>query len=59
MKNTGMIHVNDISRDRLKAAVGNLHRMGAINTVVSSYDARSFPLVRYLCFLLVVLLNCV
>nr|CAB3264458.1 probable 28S rRNA (cytosine-C(5))-methyltransferase [Phallusia mammillata] len=43
MKNTGMIMANDVSAPRLKAVVGNLHRMGISNTVVSNYDGRSFP----------------
>jgi len=45
MKNTGMILANDVNAARLKAVVGNLHRMGISNTVVSNYDGRSFPAV--------------
>jgi len=43
MKNTGCIFANDVNKERLKAVVGNLHRLGVSNTVVSNYDARSFP----------------
>lgn len=45
MKNTGCIFANDVNKERLKAVVGNLHRLGVSNTVVSNYDARSFPAV--------------
>lgn len=45
MKNTGQIYANDINKDRLKAVVGNVHRLGVSNTVISNYDARSFPAV--------------
>ncbi|XP_076816843.1 uncharacterized protein LOC143462525 isoform X2 [Clavelina lepadiformis] len=43
MKNSGLIFVNDVNKARLKSVVGNLHRMGISNTVVSNYDGRSFP----------------
>uniref|UniRef100_F6XQ45 SAM-dependent MTase RsmB/NOP-type domain-containing protein n=1 Tax=Ciona intestinalis TaxID=7719 RepID=F6XQ45_CIOIN len=43
MKNSGFIFVNDINKARLKAVVGNMHRMGVSNSVISNYDARSFP----------------
>nr|XP_006642413.2 PREDICTED: probable 28S rRNA (cytosine(4447)-C(5))-methyltransferase [Lepisosteus oculatus] len=43
MKNTGVIVANDVSAERLKSVVGNLHRLGVSNTVVCNYDGRSFP----------------
>ena len=43
MKNSGILFCNDINKDRLKALVGNLHRLGVTNTVSSCYDARNFP----------------
>lgn len=45
MKNTGFIFVNDVNKDRLKAVIGNIHRLGIANTAISNYDARSFPTV--------------
>ncbi|XP_066568479.1 28S rRNA (cytosine(4447)-C(5))-methyltransferase [Amia ocellicauda] len=43
MRNTGAIVANDLSAERLRSVVGNLHRLGVTNTVVSSYDGRQFP----------------
>ncbi|KAL8896214.1 MAG: hypothetical protein Q9207_007813 [Kuettlingeria erythrocarpa] len=43
MKNTGILFANDSSRTRARALIGNLHRLGCRNTIVSSHDARSFP----------------
>ncbi|XP_007527913.1 probable 28S rRNA (cytosine(4447)-C(5))-methyltransferase [Erinaceus europaeus] len=43
MKNTGMILANDANAERLKSVVGNLHRLGVTNTVISHYDGRQFP----------------
>ena len=45
MKNTGLLMANDANRDRTKAIVGNLHRLGIRNTIVCSYDGRKFPAV--------------
>ncbi|XP_064613915.1 uncharacterized protein LOC135477663 [Liolophura sinensis] len=42
MRNTGCVFANDANKDRAKALVGNLHRMGVLNTVVSNYDGRQF-----------------
>lgn len=39
MKNTGVLFSNDANRDRIKAVVGNFHRLGVINSVVSCEDA--------------------
>lgn len=43
MKNTGVIVANDINKDRCKALMANVHRMGVHNVVVSNLDARKFP----------------
>ncbi|KAL8819097.1 MAG: hypothetical protein Q9223_002392 [Gallowayella weberi] len=43
MKNTGILFANDSNKQRAKALIGNIHRLGAKNTIVSSHDARSFP----------------
>ena len=48
MRNTGMLFANDANKDRAKAIVGNLHRMGITNAVVSEYDGREFPQVNFL-----------
>jgi len=45
MKNTGMIFANDVNKKRLDAVKANVHRLGVSNTVISNYDARSFPAV--------------
>lgn len=38
MKNTGVLFSNDANKDRIKAVVGNFHRLGVINSVVSCED---------------------
>lgn len=43
MRNTGVIVANDVNAERLKSVVGNIHRLGVTNTVVSNYDGRQFP----------------
>jgi ribosomal RNA methyltransferase Nop2 len=45
MRNTGIIVANDSNKARSKSLIGNYHRLGAKNIVVSNYDARavSFP----------------
>ena len=35
MKNTGVLFANDINRDRIPAVIGNFHRLGVVNSVVS------------------------
>ncbi|KAL8007882.1 putative SAM-dependent methyltransferase RsmB/NOP2-type, RNA (C5-cytosine) methyltransferase [Plasmopara halstedii] len=43
MKNTGTIIANDLKKQRLKATVANLHRLGVKNTSVSCNDGRRVP----------------
>uniref|UniRef100_A0A0B6YSR1 SAM-dependent MTase RsmB/NOP-type domain-containing protein n=1 Tax=Arion vulgaris TaxID=1028688 RepID=A0A0B6YSR1_9EUPU len=43
MKNTGLLWANDANKDRCKAVVANLHRMGVINSIVTNYDGRAMP----------------
>jgi 25S rRNA (cytosine2870-C5)-methyltransferase len=45
MKNTGTLFANDISRERLKATLANVHRLGCRNTIICNYDGREFPTV--------------
>jgi ribosomal RNA methyltransferase Nop2 len=43
MRNTGCIFANDSNKDRAKALIGNIHRLGVKNTVVCNYSALEFP----------------
>jgi ribosomal RNA methyltransferase Nop2 len=44
MRNTGTIIANDASKVRAKGLIGNIHRLGCRNTIVSNLDAReAFP----------------
>jgi ribosomal RNA methyltransferase Nop2 len=43
MKNTGCIFANDSNKSRAKGLIGNIHRLGAKNTIVCNHDARDFP----------------
>lgn len=42
MKNTGVLFANDVNKERIKAVVGNFHRMGIVNSVITSVDGRKF-----------------
>lgn len=42
MKNTGVLFANDLNKERIKAVVGNFHRMGIVNSVITSVDGRKF-----------------
>ncbi|KAJ2792674.1 rRNA (cytosine-C5-)-methyltransferase nop2 [Coemansia linderi] len=43
MKNTGMMVANDANKEREKALVANIHRLGVSNAIVCNYDGREFP----------------
>lgn len=44
MRNTGSVIANDASKPRAKGLIGNIHRLGCKNTVVTNLDAReAFP----------------
>lgn len=43
MRNSGLLYANDANKDRCKAVVGNLHRLGITNTVICNYDGRKLP----------------
>ncbi|XP_011690739.1 PREDICTED: 25S rRNA (cytosine-C(5))-methyltransferase nop2 [Wasmannia auropunctata] len=45
MKNTGTLFANDANKERLKAVVGNFHRLGVVNSIICNYDGRKFPTV--------------
>lgn len=40
MRNTGVLVANDANKDRLNALVGNIHRLGITNTIVTNLDGR-------------------
>lgn len=50
MKNTGIIFSNDLSADRLKAVIGNSHRLGITNIVICKNDGRKIPSVSKIPF---------
>ncbi|KOC67733.1 Putative ribosomal RNA methyltransferase NOP2 [Habropoda laboriosa] len=43
MKNTGVLFSNDVNEERIKAVVGNFHRLGIVNSVICTYDGRKVP----------------
>ncbi|KAE8354589.1 NOL1/NOP2/sun family-domain-containing protein [Aspergillus coremiiformis] len=44
MRNTGCVIANDASKPRAKGLIGNIHRLGCTNTIVTNLDARTaFP----------------
>lgn len=43
MKNTGLLVANDLKKERIKALVNNLQRLGVRNSVVCNYDGRELP----------------
>nr|XP_031846370.1 probable 28S rRNA (cytosine(4447)-C(5))-methyltransferase [Nomia melanderi] len=43
MKNTGVLFSNDVNEERIKAVVGNFHRLGIVNSVICTYDGRKLP----------------
>lgn len=47
MKNTGVLFANDSNKDRCKAIVGNFHRLGIINSIITNLDGRKFQKVYF------------
>jgi 25S rRNA (cytosine2870-C5)-methyltransferase len=43
MRNTGTVFANDANRQRAKGLIGNIHRLGCKNVIVSNLDAKAFP----------------
>jgi len=43
MKNAGVLIANDFNKDRQKATIANLHRLGVRNAVVTNYDGKDLP----------------
>uniref|UniRef100_A0A1L8DG69 Putative trna and rrna cytosine-c5-methylase nucleolar protein nol1/nop2 n=1 Tax=Nyssomyia neivai TaxID=330878 RepID=A0A1L8DG69_9DIPT len=43
MKNTGVLVANDANSERIKAVIGNFHRLGVVNAIVSCEDGVKFP----------------
>ncbi|PXF44411.1 25S rRNA (cytosine-C(5))-methyltransferase nop2 [Gracilariopsis chorda] len=50
MNNTGVLVANDLRKDRIKALVANVHRLGLRNTIVCNYDGMRIPSVFGSCF---------
>jgi hypothetical protein len=44
---TGVLIANEPNRDRMRAVIGNVHRMGCVNTVLSCLDGREMAKVRH------------
>lgn len=42
MKNTGVLYANDANKDRLQAVVGNFHRLGIQNAIVTCIDGTKY-----------------
>lgn len=41
MKNSGVVHANEINADRLKSITANLQRLGVTNAILSNYGERA------------------
>ena len=50
MKNKGTLVANDLKKERIKALVSNIHRLGLRNTIVSNYDGKVIPKIFGACF---------
>lgn len=55
MKNTGVLFANDLNRDRIHAVIGNFHRLGVVNSVVSCMNGVDYKKFMSGTFLLSVL----
>ena len=46
MRNSGILVANDANKDRARAIIANVHRLGLTNTIVTNLDGRHFTEVR-------------
>ena len=42
MRNSGILVANDANKDRARAIIANVHRLGLTNTIVTNLDGRQF-----------------
>lgn len=42
MRNSGILVANDANKDRARAIIANVHRLGLTNTIVTNLDGRHF-----------------
>jgi ribosomal RNA methyltransferase Nop2 len=42
MRNSGILVANDANKERARAIIANIHRLGLTNTVVTNLDGRHF-----------------
>ncbi|XP_058459778.1 probable 28S rRNA (cytosine-C(5))-methyltransferase isoform X2 [Malaya genurostris] len=42
MKNTGVLFSNDVNKERLQAVVGNFHRLGIQNSIITNLDGTKY-----------------
>jgi ribosomal RNA methyltransferase Nop2 len=52
MRNTGQLVANDANRERTKALVANVHRLGLTNTVITCLNGINIPSVSWVLDLL-------
>lgn len=43
MKNTGVLFANDANKVRVNGIVGNFHRLGITNSIITCCDGRTYP----------------
>lgn len=46
MRNSGILVANDANKDRARAIIANVHRLGLTNTIVTNLDGRHFSEVK-------------
>ena len=46
MRNSGILVANDANKDRARAIIANVHRLGLTNTIVTNLDGRHFSEVQ-------------
>lgn len=51
MRNSGILVANDANKDRARAIIANVHRLGLTNTIVTNLDGRQFSEVKSMGFL--------